>query len=73
VLAAVAMGLSRIYVGAHYPHDVLAGLVLGALVGVATVALAWRYATPLVARLRHSRLHSLLVTEPAPAPTPHAR
>jgi membrane-associated phospholipid phosphatase len=70
VLAAAAMGLSRIYVGAHYPHDVLAGLVLGALVGAATVALAWRYATPLIARLRHSRLHPLLVTEPAPAPTP---
>jgi membrane-associated phospholipid phosphatase len=73
VLAAVAMGLSRVYVGAHYPHDVLAGLVLGALVGAATVALAWRYATPLVARLRHSRLHPLLVTGPVRAPAPRAR
>lgn len=72
VLTAVAMGLSRVYVGAHYPHDVLAGLVLGALVGVGTVALAWRYATPLVARLRRSRLHPLLVTNPAPTP-PHGR
>ncbi len=71
VLAAVAMGLSRVYVGAHYPHDVLAGLVLGAVVGVGTIAVAWRYATPLVVRLRRSRLQPLLVTGPAQAP--HAR
>ncbi len=71
VLAAVAMGLSRVYVGAHYPHDVLAGLVLGAVVGVGAVAVAWCYATPLVVRLRRSRLQPLLVTGPAQAP--HAR
>jgi undecaprenyl-diphosphatase len=34
VALAVLMGLSRIYIGAHYPHDVLAGLVLGAVVSV---------------------------------------
>lgn len=30
---AVLMGISRVYVGAHYPHDVLAGFVVGAGIG----------------------------------------
>lgn len=33
LIFALLMGLSRIYVGAHYPHDVLAGLVIGCVVG----------------------------------------
>lgn len=31
VVLAVLMGLSRLYVGVHYPSDVLAGAVIGAL------------------------------------------
>lgn len=31
VVAAVVMGLSRLYVGVHYPADVLAGAVIGSL------------------------------------------
>jgi membrane-associated phospholipid phosphatase len=31
-IAAVLMAFARVYIGAHYPQDVLAGLVLGALV-----------------------------------------
>lgn len=31
VAAAVVMGLSRLYVGVHYPTDVLAGAVIGSL------------------------------------------
>ena len=31
VVLAVCMGLSRLYVGVHYPSDVLAGAVVGAL------------------------------------------
>lgn len=31
VTAAVLMGLSRLYVGVHYPSDVLAGAVIGSL------------------------------------------
>ncbi len=35
VLVAVAIGLSRVVVGAHYPSDVVAGAVVGVLCGIA--------------------------------------
>ena len=37
-LLAAAIAFSRVYVGVHYPGDVLAGAVLGTLVGLAWVA-----------------------------------
>ena len=33
-LASAAMGFARVYVGAHYPQDVLAGFALGAVVSL---------------------------------------
>lgn len=41
---ALLMGASRVWIGVHYPHDVLAGLVVGALVGTLLTLLVRRYA-----------------------------
>src|SRR5262249_55513672 len=38
-LLAVAIGYSRVYVGVHYPLDVLGGALLGLLVGGIVIAL----------------------------------
>jgi undecaprenyl-diphosphatase len=46
-LAALAMAFARVYVGAHYPLDVVAGLALGALV----TSLGLLAARPVVVRL----------------------
>ncbi|WP_344416305.1 phosphatase PAP2 family protein [Amycolatopsis minnesotensis] len=35
LVATLVMGFSRVYVGAHYPHDVLGGLAVGLLIGLA--------------------------------------
>lgn len=61
VVAAFAMALSRVWVGAHYPHDVVAGAVVGTLaVLVAMSALRGR-AEALARRLTATRLRPLLV------------
>lgn len=33
-VSALAMAASRIWVGAHYPHDVMAGMLVGGLVAL---------------------------------------
>jgi undecaprenyl-diphosphatase len=46
VVAAVMVAAARVYVGVHYPGDVVAGLALGALVAVAGAPLAQRALGP---------------------------
>ncbi|MEU7427954.1 phosphatase PAP2 family protein [Streptomyces sp. NPDC040750] len=61
VLAALAMGVSRVWVGAHYPHDVLAGAAVGGLVAL-TAMLVLRHRSEVVARrLTAVRLGALLL------------
>ncbi len=60
---AVLMGASRVYVGAHYPHDVAAGVVVGVLAGALLTFAAGRYGATVVGRAREGsgRLAGLLV------------
>jgi membrane-associated phospholipid phosphatase len=63
VAAALLMAFTRVYVGAHYPLDVVVGLALGA--GV--VALGWllvaRPLTSAVSALRETRLSPVLLAD----------
>ncbi|MGI5197217.1 phosphatase PAP2 family protein [Streptomyces sp. CA-288835] len=51
---ALLMAFSRVFVGVHYPHDTVAGLVLGALVAVAFVHLTARPAARVAEAMRGS-------------------
>jgi membrane-associated phospholipid phosphatase len=61
-VAAVLLAFSRVYVGAHYPHDVAAGLALGAAVIVLGQYLARPILIWLLGRLLGTLLRPLLVT-----------
>ena len=37
MILAFLIGISRLYVGVHYPTDVLGGMVMGTLLAVATI------------------------------------
>jgi membrane-associated phospholipid phosphatase len=49
---AVAVSVSRVYVGVHYPSDVVVGAALGAAFGLAAVALVRARRRPSAGRLR---------------------
>lgn len=51
VAVAVLMALSRLYVGAHYPTDVLAGALVGSLAGLA----GWYLSTRLMGAFSKTR------------------
>jgi membrane-associated phospholipid phosphatase len=58
---------SRVVVGVHYPHDVIAGLVLGAVVGLVLPA-PTRLLAPVVAEVRKRSRAAWLVGRPAAEP-----
>ena len=53
---AILIGVSRIYVGAHYPSDVLGGAILGSLVALLVI---WLASQPLYSGLRDRIVHKL--------------
>ncbi|WP_112470645.1 phosphatase PAP2 family protein [Streptomyces triticisoli] len=60
LLAAVAMGVSRVYVGAHYPHDVAVGALVGTVVTLLVILAVRLLAVSHVRRLRTGALAPLL-------------
>ncbi len=67
-VVAVLLAFSRVYVGAHYPHDVAAGLALGAAVIVVGQFAARPLLTWLITRLAATPLRPLLTAAPAGEP-----
>lgn len=60
LVAAVLMAASRVWVGAHYPHDVLAGMAVGALVAAVAAWAVRRNRAALAGRLERGPLRPLL-------------
>ncbi len=69
-VAAAMLAYSRVYIAAHYPLDVAAGLLLGAAVVLVGWILVRRILIRLVDRMRHSGLRPLLVAAPNRSATP---
>ncbi|HEV7978890.1 phosphatase PAP2 family protein [Amycolatopsis sp.] len=71
ITMAVAMAFSRVFVGAHYPHDVLAGLFVGAVVAWLLVRALTERLTALVERYAdHPRFGWLVGIRPGQEPEP---
>jgi membrane-associated phospholipid phosphatase len=68
-VAALLMGVARVYIAAHYPHDVLAGLAFGAGVVLIGWLLLSRPLTWLVELLRRTPLRPLLFAGRRQVPT----
>ena len=63
-LAAVVMAVARVYVGAHFPSDVVAGLALGAFVSAVGWTLLARPLTEAVGAVRRGPLARVSAGEP---------
>jgi undecaprenyl-diphosphatase len=66
LVAALLMAFARVYIAAHYPVDVAAGLVLGAVVALACHALGRRLVARGVVAVSSTRLRPLLTPQPLP-------
>jgi membrane-associated phospholipid phosphatase len=66
-LAAVMMAFARVYIAAHYPQDVLAGLLVGAVVGLLGFWLVHRLLVRLVGLAERTPLRPVLTTASRPA------
>lgn len=60
VAAALAMAASRVWIGVHYPHDVLVGLTVGAAVALGLMTLVRRRTQALTRLLTDTPLSPLL-------------
>lgn len=68
-IAAVLMAFARVYIGAHYPQDVLAGLALGCAVAVVTYLAARHIGARALNAAARTRLRPLLIaTSSTPEP-----
>lgn len=61
VVAALVLAAARVYTAAHWPHDVVVGLLFGALVTAAGWWAVGRGLTALVERLRQTPIRPLLL------------
>ncbi len=59
--AAILMAFTRVFVGAHYPGDVVTGLAFGGVIAAAGIPLADRVLTPWCQRLRTTSITSRFV------------
>jgi membrane-associated phospholipid phosphatase len=66
LVAAVLMAFTRVYIAAHYPADMAAGLLLGGIVAVLTWLLVRRPLTQLIGALIGTRLRPVLVAASHP-------
>jgi len=65
-LASVLMGFGRVYVGAHYPKDVLAGFVLGAAVSLIGYPVVRTALMRLISSVARTPLRGVVTAENAP-------
>jgi undecaprenyl-diphosphatase len=65
-VAALLMAFTRVYIAAHYPADVAAGLLLGGIVATVTWLLVRRPLTRLVGTLAETRLRPVLTAASHP-------